>query len=110
MPLVVFARPRGSVKSAAITADVHRMAAVAGFLFLALVTLGLALVGVGCYYWRVLRPQLEQAATTAPDEVPPTEALATFVEQLQELARLRDLGLLTSREFTSKKTQLLERI
>jgi hypothetical protein len=45
-----------------------------------------------------------------PSEVPATDALATFVEQLQELARLRDQGLLTSKEFTSKKTELLERI
>ena len=42
--------------------------------------------------------------------MPATEALATFVEQLQELARLRDQGLLTTREFTAKKTELLDRI
>ena len=93
----------------AASADVDRMAAVAGFLFLALVTLCVAFAGVGFYYWRVLRPQLEHV-TAPPDEVPATEALATFVEQLQELARLRDQGLLTTREFTSKKTELLERI
>ena len=86
------------------------MAAVAGFLFLALVTLCVALVGVGFYYWRVVRPQLEQVTGAPPDEVPATEALATFVEQLQELARLRDQGLLTTREFTAKKTELLDRI
>ena len=34
----------------------------------------------------------------------------TFVEQLQELARLRDQGLLTTWEFTVKKTELLDRI
>ena len=86
------------------------MAAVAGFLFLASVTLCVALVGVGFYYWRVLRPQLEQVTVPPPDEVAATDALATFVEQLQELARLRDQGLLTTREFTSKKTELLDRI
>jgi cytochrome c-type biogenesis protein CcmH/NrfG len=87
------------------------MAVVATFLFLAVVTLCLALVGVGFYYLRVLRPQLETvAAPTDSDEARATDSLATFVEQLQELARLRDQGLLTSREFTSKKTELLDRI
>ena len=69
-----------------------------------------SLIGVGLYYWRVVRPQLEQVTAAPPDEVPATEALATFVEQLQELARLRDQGLLTNREFTAKKTDLLDRI
>ena len=86
------------------------MAAVAGFLFLALVTLSVAFVGVGFYYWRVLRPQIEQVTAPPPEEVAATDALATFVEQLQELARLRDQGLLTTREFTAKKTELLDRI
>ena len=92
------------------------MAVIAAFLFFALVTLSAALLGAGYYYVRVLRPQLgsREAAppvTDAPtSEVPATDALATFVEQLQELARLRDQGLLTSKEFTSKKTELLERI
>ena len=111
-------RVPGSVKSGAGRADVDRMAVVATFLFLALMTLGLALVGAGYYYVRVLRPQLahegakpsEPAAAPAPAEATGTDSLATFVEQLQELARLRDQGLLTSREFTAKKTELLQRI
>ena len=105
----------GRVKSAAARADVDRMAVVAAFLFFALITLCAALLGVGYYYVRVLRPQLgprpESSPAAAPaSEGPAPDALATFVEQLQELARLRDQGLLTSKEFTSKKTELLERI
>ena len=94
------------------------MAVVATFLFLALMALGLTLVGAGYYYVRVLRPQLARVPATPSDPMPapaplPTDAtdsLATFVEQLQELARLRDQGLLTPREFTAKKTELLQRI
>ena len=94
------------------------MAVVATFLFLALMALGLTLVGVGYYYVRVLRPQLarvpaspsESTATPATTDATTTDSLATFVEQLQELARLRDQGLLTPREFTAKKTELLQRI
>ena len=107
-----------SVKSGTARADVHRMAVVATFLFLALMALGLTLVGAGYYYVRVLRPQLANGPATpsAPTAAPATtdetttDSLATFVEQLQELARLRDQGLLTSREFTAKKTELLQRI
>jgi hypothetical protein len=94
------------------------MAVVATFLFLALMALGLTLVGVGYYYVRVLRPRLahvpatpsEPTAAPATAEATVTDSLATVVEQLQELARLRDQGLLTSREFTAKKTELLQRI
>ena len=94
------------------------MAVVATFLFLALMALGLTLVGVGYYYVRVLRPQLarvpappsEPTAAPATADATTTDSLASFVEQLQELARLRDQGLLTSREFTAKKTELLQRI
>ena len=94
------------------------MAVVATFLFLALMALGLTLVGVGYYYVRVLRPQLAAYRRRRPNRRPrrrrrdatTTDSLATFVEQLQELARLRDQGLLTSREFTAKKTELLQRI
>lgn len=117
---------RCSVKSGAAHADVDRMAVVATLLFLALMALGLILVGAGYYYVRVLRPQLArvpaapseptvapattEATETTETTVAVTDSLATFVEQLQELARLRDQGLLTSREFTAKKTELLQRI
>jgi cytochrome c-type biogenesis protein CcmH/NrfG len=87
------------------------MALVAALLFFALVGVTLALAGAGLYYVRVLRPQLD--ASTADPEPAVTEesdSLASFVEQLQELARLRDQGILTSREFTTKKSELLERI
>jgi hypothetical protein len=87
------------------------MALVAALLFFALVGVTLALGGAGLYYVRVLRPQLD--ASTVDAEPAPTQdsdSLASFVEQLQELARLRDQGILTSREFTTKKSELLERI
>jgi cytochrome c-type biogenesis protein CcmH/NrfG len=86
------------------------MALVAALLLFALVGLALVLAGAGFYYVRVLRPRL--AAATAENEPAAQESntLATFVEQLQELARLRDQGILTSREFTTKKSELLERI
>ncbi len=92
------------------------MAVVAAFLFFALIALCATLLGAGAYYVRVLRPQLASRAEAPPAPQPnaadatATDSLATFVEQLQELARLRDQGLLTSKEFTSKKTELLERI
>jgi len=98
------------------------MAVVAALLFLTVMTLCLVLVAIGYYYMRVVQPQLEVAKRAEPSEDAETQpqaqaeaathadALTTFVEQLQELARLRDQGILTSKEFTSKKTQLLERI
>ena len=87
------------------------MAVVAALLFLALAALSCILVGAGVYYLHVLRPRLEMVAASMPaEEVQGADALAAFVEQLHELARLRDQGILTSREFTSKKTELLERI
>jgi hypothetical protein len=86
------------------------MAIVAAVLFFALVVLGLALAALGFAYVRVWKPRLEAAAESRPPSEVPADSLATFVEQLQELARLRDQGILTSREFTAKKTQLLERI
>jgi cytochrome c-type biogenesis protein CcmH/NrfG len=102
---------RVEIKSGGVSADVEHMAVVAALLFLCLAALGLALAGAGVYYLRVLRPRLEsQAAPTSAKESHETDTLATFVEQLQELARLRDQGILTSREFTSKKAELLERI
>ena len=87
------------------------MAVVAALLFCALVGVTLVLAGVGGYYLRVLKPKLDAVPEETPSpEDRQTDALASFVEQLQELARLRDQGILTSREFTSKKTELLERI
>jgi putative oligomerization/nucleic acid binding protein len=94
-------------------------------LFLTVMTLCLVLVAIGYYYMRVVQPQLQAAKNIEPSEPAAdaeaepraqgearaqADALTTFVEQLQELARLRDQGILTSKEFTSKKTQLLERI
>jgi hypothetical protein len=88
------------------------MAVIAAFLLCAVFTLALALAGAALYYLRVLRPRLDAPAPPAPEAhaVPEGETLARFVEQLQELARLRDQGILTSKEFTSKKTELLDRI
>jgi hypothetical protein len=87
------------------------MAVVAVLLFLAVVGLGLALVSVTLYYVRVLRPQLEpRKAGPSSKSERETETLVALVEQLNALARLRDQRILTSREFTSKKTELLERI
>jgi Short C-terminal domain len=100
----------GAVKSSDPSADVDDMAVVAALLFCALVGLALVLAGAGVYYLRVLKPRLDAVPDEPPANVEERDALATFVEQLQELARLRDQGLLTSREFTSKKSELLERI
>jgi Short C-terminal domain len=87
------------------------MAVIASLLFLAVTALGLTLVGAGFYYVRVLRPRLEAlSAPTFAIEAEENDTLDRFVAQLQELARLRDQGILTAREFTSKKTELLERI
>jgi cytochrome c-type biogenesis protein CcmH/NrfG len=87
------------------------MALVAALLFFALVGVTVALAGGGLYYVRVVRPQLDAAASEpTPTATQDRDSLATFVEQLQELARLRDQGILTSREFTTKKSELLERI
>jgi hypothetical protein len=84
---------------------------VTGFLFVALVGVSLACAGMVAYFLKVVRPQLT-TATSMTDEgrTMPRDALATVIEQLQELAVLRDKGILTSREFSSKKSELLERI
>jgi hypothetical protein len=90
------------------------MAVVAAFLVFALVACGLALGGAVLYYVRVLRPRLDAPRddpTPSPEPVrDDTDVVATIVEQLNALARLRDQGVLTSREFSSKKRELLERI
>jgi hypothetical protein len=95
-------------------ADAIDMAVVAALLFFALVACGLALGGAVLYYVRVLRPRLD----APPPAPPPAEApvrdeadvVGAIVEQLNALARLRDQGVLTSKEFSSKKRELLERI
>jgi hypothetical protein len=89
---------------------------LAALLFVALVLCGLALGGAVLYYLRVLRPRLDAPAVVpAPEPAPEpvreeTDVLAAIVEQLNALARLRDQGVLTSKEFSSKKRELLERI
>jgi hypothetical protein len=87
------------------------VAVLAVVLFLAVIGLGLVLVGVALYYVQVLRPQLvlREPEPSSKDEHE-AETLTAIVEQLNALARLRDQRILTSREFTSKKTELLERI
>jgi hypothetical protein len=88
------------------------MVVVAALLFVLVVGLTGALAGAGVYYVRVLRPRL--AASTAP--TPEAERrvehdpVAAVVDELNALARLRDQGVLTAREFTSKKGELLQRI
>jgi hypothetical protein len=92
-------------------ADVDRVGVIVALLFFALVLLSAVLAGAAYYYARYLRPRL--AATPDPataEAAQETDSLARFVEQLEELARLRDEGILTSREFTSKKGELLERM
>jgi hypothetical protein len=90
---------------------------LAATLFVALVACGLALGGAVLYYVRVLRPRLDAPppAPPEPEATPPlarqdTDVVAGIVEQLNALARLRDQGVLTSKEFSSKKRELLERI
>ena len=85
---------------------------VVGFLSaVALVGVCLACAGMVVYFLKVVRPQLT-AATSTTDEgrTMQRDALATVIEHLNELASLRDKGILTSREFSSKKSELLERI
>lgn len=46
----------------------------------------------------------------APAAAPPSAQSASLPEQLQQLADLRDRGVLTTAEFEAKKAQLLERM
>jgi hypothetical protein len=87
------------------------MAVVAAVLFLMVVGLGVALALAGIYFVRVVRPQLV-ARTAGPKSKreEPVDPIAGIVEQLNALARLRDQGILTSKEFSSKKGELLERM
>ena len=90
------------------------MAVVAALLFVVVVGLTVALALAGLYFVRVVRPQLDARSARARSEhhdpVDPIDPVAGIVEQLNALARLRDQGILTSREFSSKKGELLERI
>lgn len=87
------------------------MVVIAALLFLLVVGLGGALAGAGVYYFRVLRPRLV-APTATPEPEPRVERdpVAAVVEELNALARLRDQGVLTAREFSTKKGELLQRI
>jgi hypothetical protein len=84
---------------------------IAALLFVLVVGLAAALAGAAVYYVRVLRPRL-----AAPTATPETERkvehdpVAAVVEELNALARLRDQGVLTAREFSTKKGELLQRI
>ncbi len=85
-----------------------RMAVIAALLFLLVVVLGAAVVAGGLYYLRVLRPRL--AASAPPARPVDADPIAAVVDELNALARLRDQGVLTAREFTTKKGELLQRI
>jgi hypothetical protein len=87
------------------------MAVIAALLFLVVVGLTIALVAAGLYYVRVVRPRLDaRTAPTQPGPTDTTDPVAAVVEELNALARLRDQGVLTAREFSSKKGELLQRI
>jgi hypothetical protein len=83
------------------------MAVIAALLSLLVVALGAALVLVGVYYVHVLRPRLVTRDTERKVEPDP---IAAVVDELNALARLRDQRVLTAREFTTKKSELLQRI
>ena len=71
----------------------------------------LAGIGMSIYYVRVRHPELLAASKPAkPAPTAKKDPLAVVVEQLHELAVLRDKGILTPKEFAAKKSQLLERI
>jgi hypothetical protein len=58
---------------------------------------------------RAATPLTVQVANTAPDSSP-TTTTNDHVTQLQQLAQLRDAGILTDEEFASKKQEILSRI
>ena len=51
--------------------------------------------------------QQAQAATTAPAPVPAATSNEDQITQLQQLAQLKDQGILTQAEFDAKKKQIL---
>ncbi|HEX4489750.1 MAG TPA: PH domain-containing protein [Acidimicrobiia bacterium] len=51
-----------------------------------------------------------QASGAAPATVPTTKSEASIPEQLDQLASLRDRGVISDAEFEAKKAQLLERM
>ena len=62
-------------------------------------------------YWAAKRgAQARQDEQLAPKPHPPRPAEPAFdpVEQLKELAELREQGILTEEEFTAEKKKLLE--
>ncbi|MGX1492575.1 hypothetical protein RKD41_004834 [Streptomyces tendae] len=54
-------------------------------------------------------PGAEQP-TAAPAPAPAPQPGGTPVEQLRQLAELRDVGILSEEEFTSKKAEILARM
>jgi putative oligomerization/nucleic acid binding protein len=87
------------------------MALVVGLLLMAVLGVGIVGIGLSIYYVRARHPELlTPGKPLKPAPPAKKDALAVVVEQLQELATLRDKGILTSKEFAAKKSQLLERI
>lgn len=87
------------------------MVVVLGLLLIAVLGVGIAGIGLSIYYVRVRHPELLTASKPAkPAPTAKKDPLAVVVEQLHELAVLRDKGILTPKEFAAKKSQLLERI
>jgi hypothetical protein len=58
---------------------------------------------------RAATPLTVQVANAAPEQ-PAVAAAPDHVAQLQQLAQLRDAGILTDDEFTAKKQEILSRI
>lgn len=56
---------------------------------------------------RVSRNQAERWAAEQPQQAPAQPAQDDTVEQLQQLAQLKDQGILTQEEFDAKKKQIL---
>jgi hypothetical protein len=48
-----------------------------------------------------------QSAEAAPPPPPPPPAQAGYVAELEQMARLRDQGVITAEDFEAKKKQLL---
>lgn len=56
---------------------------------------------------RVSRNQAERWSAEQPEQAAAQPAQDTTVEQLQQLAQLKDQGILTQEEFDAKKKQIL---